>query len=121
MEPEELEHLLHRSRPRARPQFSDELEASLLGRTRPARPERRRPFALALGGGLALIAAAAVATLAGVGGLPGDDEPDVRARERCRSVNVVRTERVPVLVTRNGEPRIVKRAQKVRRQVRRCP
>jgi hypothetical protein len=117
----EIEALLRRSRPTPAADWLQRTEAELLPVRPAARPVWRRP-AVRLGSALAagFASLALVFSLAGVGPLAGQDQ-EVRARDRCRLVDVVRKERVPVLaVGRHGHLRLAYRVKPVRRTERRC-
>jgi hypothetical protein len=116
---EQLERLLHASRPRPRLGFTEELESSLFP-ARVARHRRRRPLLAASGlaGGLALVALAF--GLAGSGPLASQNDSS-QAGQNCRYVMVKRTQRVPRVVTdQSGQPRIVTQKRVVERRVKRC-
>jgi hypothetical protein len=117
----EIEETLRRSRPAPAPEWRSRAEAELF-------PPRRSiqlwrwPVARA-GAGLAMGLAAVVLVLALVGVTPlGGRDHDVRARDRCPLVTVVKGERVPRLVVDPDQGvRVTYRVQPVRRTVRRCP
>ena len=112
----ELDALLRSRRPMPDEAWVAATERRLL-------PSRRRLSwrgapALRLGAALAVALAGLVLalSLAGGGPLAGNDKVD--AKDDCRTVTVIRTERVPV-VSEDGS-RIEYRTERVRRPERRC-
>lgn len=119
---EQAAELLRANRPTPDPEFRDGLERRLFAprrRFRLALPSIPRP-ALA---GAALAGALTILLLAFglIGGGPLSSDEPVRAGDNCREVTVVRTERVPEVVTgKSGEPQIRYRNKPVQRVVTRC-
>jgi hypothetical protein len=117
----EIEDVLRRSRPTPEPAWRSRAERELF-------PPRRAAWSWRLpvvraGAGLAMGLAVLVLVLALVGVTPlGGRDHDVKARDRCTLVPVVKRERVPRLVVDPDQGvRVVYRVQPVRRTVRRCP
>ena len=112
-----METILRASRPEPDPAWALSLERRVL----PVPRTRHRPVNLmrfAFAGGLAAVATSL--SLAGVGPLAGGTG-SVSARDDCRMVSVLRTERVPSLATdADGTVTLVYRARTVRRWMQRC-
>ena len=118
-----MEELLRRSRPEARPGFSEELADQLFAAGRPRRDRSRlpRPLLVAAATVAAMAAGVLALSLAGAGPLAGSDG-GVEATTNCRTVTVTRRERVPYVVrSADGRTRIAYRYARKQRQVRRCP
>ena len=116
----EIDAALRRSVPRPDAGWVDELEERLL----PAPRKRAAPWRLPqvrLGAAVAAGFAAllVVLALAGVGPLGGDSS-NVRAKEDCTLVRVVRVERVPVVVEGQSGDSVEYRRERVQRWERRC-
>ena len=123
MEPDLVELLLRESRPQARPGFERELERRLFDPPARGRRLRRLPHPALAGAATAVALAAAVLglSLAGAGPL-GDSDSGVEATSKCRTVTVVKSERVPYVARSTaGEPSIAYRYERRPRQVKRCP
>lgn len=119
MEADRVEALLRQSRPEPRAGFRDELARELFDQGRSTRVPR--PLLVAAATVTAVATAVLGMSLAGVGPLAGSDG-GVEATDNCRTVTVVRRERVPYVTrSRSGETRIAYRSERKRRQVRRCP
>ncbi len=115
---EELDALLQRCRPAANPSWVATTERRLL----PIELEERgwwRAPQVRVGAAAAFALAAVLLVLTLAGALDGGSE-DVRAKGNCEQVLVSRVERVPVIVTSNGQSRVVYRQQRVRRFEQRC-
>lgn len=118
----EIDALLRSRRPRPDAVWRAATERRLI-------PSRRRwgvvqqpRAAWGLGAAAAVALAVLVLTLslAGVGPLAGDDR-GVKAEDRCRTVTVTRTERVPFVAPgADGQDVIRYRRERVRRTERRC-
>jgi hypothetical protein len=127
-EDQRVERLLRASRPEPDGEFAGRLERRLLG-AEPAREPRRmgwmprlslRPALAGVGAAGLLASAALVVGLAGGGPLSGSDD-GARARENCHFVTVKRPGKVPVMVlTKDGEYRVVYRNGTVSKRVKRC-
>lgn len=131
----DVERVLRASRPTPDPAWQQGLERQLLTMAAP-RDERaasagrrrlaettawlRRP--LVVGGAAAAGLASFVFALglAGAGPLSTQSDPVVEAEDDCRYVVVRRTERVPKLIVRSGQPAIEYDRRVVRRRVERC-
>jgi hypothetical protein len=118
----DVERLLHRMRPRPRPEFVHGLEESLLEDVPAERPRDRRRVVLAsaaLTGGLAT--ALAVLGLTGMLPLGLGDADSGEAGQRCRTVTVERVIRNPRLVVGpSGELTLRYSTTRVRQAVERC-
>jgi hypothetical protein len=112
----ELDALLRSHRPMPDAAWVATTERRLLPTRR--RLSWRRAPALRLGVALAVALAGLVLALSLVGGGPLAGDGTVDARDDCRTVAVMRTERVPVVV--DGGSRIEYRSERVRRLERRC-
>lgn len=116
MDDADLEACLRRARPLPDPEFVRATETKLLGDGR----RSVRPLRLAAGMAGGFAALVLTLSLAGTGPLGGGDD-SVSADDPCRTVVVVRRERIPSLrVTPDGTPRIVYSRRPVERAVRRC-
>lgn len=115
---EQLERVLHASRPRPRIDFARELENELF----PASAKRsriRRPLLGAAGFAAGLAALALAFGLAGTGPLAGGDT--VEAGQKCHYVTVKQVRRVPRIVTDSaGREQIETHKRIVKRRVKRC-
>src|SRR5689334_12423679 len=117
----ELDALLRARRPVPDSAFVRATEERLLPRRSrrswlPQVPAVRVGAALATG----LAALVLALSLIGVGPL-GHGDPSVQAQDHCRTVAVMKTERVPAIVrNRHGRATVVYSKQRVRRYVRRC-
>ncbi len=118
----EIDALLRQRRPRPDAAWRAATERRLLDHRR-AWGLRRGPWpVLRLGAAVAVGLAALVLTLslAGVGPLAGDHRA-IEAKERCRTVAVTRTERVPYLDRGDGGQDVLRyRRERVNRLERRC-
>jgi ferric-dicitrate binding protein FerR (iron transport regulator) len=114
----EMEDLLRAAKPGPRDEFVLDLERQLL---RP--PERRSSVAVAGAAAVGMVLALVVVALGVAGTLPlglGGDRP-ATATDKCRTVVVERTKRVPeFIVGRDGELRLRYRQEVVRRPMMRC-
>lgn len=114
----QVERLLRAHRPRPDRAWVDATEQRLFSARRARRfalPRIAAPLRIATGvaGGLAALVLAVV--LAG-GDLLGSSAPDARAKDECRTVAVMRFERVPSVTARkSGGLRITYTRQSVRR------
>ena len=115
---EELDALLQRCRPAANQSWLATTERRLLPRKQQQRGWWGAPQAR-VGAAAAFALAALLLVLTLAGALDGGSE-DVRAKGECDQVLVSRVERVPVMVTSDGQSRVVYRQQRVRRFERRC-
>ncbi len=124
MEPDRVEALLRSNRPEPRPGFRDELAQELFPAHHPSRlPRPRLPRPLLMGAATATAMATGVIamSLAGAGPLAGSNG-GVEATNNCRTVTVMRRQRVPYVVhSPDGGTRIAYRYKMKQRQVRRCP
>jgi ferric-dicitrate binding protein FerR (iron transport regulator) len=118
----EVEERLRASRPTPDPAFVRALELRLLGRPKAPRLRVRRPLFVGASAAVAMAGAALVLSLAGAGPLAPDGQQAVEATDDCRTVTVVRPERVPMIVTgRDGQPRLEFERRRVEKRVKRCP
>jgi hypothetical protein len=114
MDPDrELEGLLRANRPRPDADWVRATEDRLLPRRRSWRPSPTVRVGAAFAGGLA-------ALMLGISLADSNSNDAVQAKDRCRSVTVTRVERVPALVLKDGQPRIVYSRKPVQRTVKRC-
>ena len=131
----DVERVLRASRPAPDPSWQQGLERRLLTMAaprdeRPTSAGRRRLAAgtrwlkrpLVVGGAAAAGLASFIFALglAGAGPLSTQSDPVVEAEDDCRYVAVRRTERVPRLIVRSGQPAIEYDRRVVRRRVERC-
>lgn len=119
-----IEESLRASQPRPSPEFTHGLEQRLLPPVSPTIRSRRRP--LLVGGLGAAGLASALLGIQLIGGGPPlggkDRDGAVRATDDCRTVTVMRRERIPRIArSDDGTPRVVYRYRVRPRQVKRCP
>jgi hypothetical protein len=115
----QIEQLLKESRPTPDAVWRGELRRDLTRGRRSWRHLNVSRLRLSAAAAALLAAAALVASLAGAGPLASQDE-SVQAKQDCRFVTVTRTERVPRVVTTDGEPRVVYSDEVRTRRVKRC-
>ncbi len=119
MDPDRVEALLRNNRPEPRPGFREELAQDLFPARRPSRLPR--PLLAAAATATAMAAGVIAMSLAGAGPLAGSNG-GVEATNNCKTVTVMRRQRVPYVVrSRDGRTRITYRYKMKQRQVRRCP
>lgn len=103
----DAERLLAVARPCESVAFRAATERKLFGPGRAPRARRPRTLAAAFGLSGALAAAALIAGLTGAGPLDPGGSSEVRAKQDCRVLTVVRTQPEGQIVEKNGVPTVV--------------